>query len=256
MSLGAELSLAALLFLVMAMAVEMGYRMGFRVRPLHGNNQETLATSVEMVVTGLVSLLLGFSFASAGTRFFERQDVLVREVNAIETAYLRADLLEEPFRSEYRDQLRRYVKSRVPLFDSSTRQEFEERLRQSASIHPALWKAAVDGVKRSPQFDETVLIPLNELIDLHTTRLSLVDRHNPWPVVLVLLIGSLIALTTKGFVCGLQKRRHWMLSGGLALIMFLVLWLVHDLDYPRNGFIQTNQTLMMNLNDKLNNNSL
>ncbi|MBX3035249.1 MAG: hypothetical protein KF865_15130 [Bdellovibrionaceae bacterium] len=248
--------LAVVLLLTMLLSVEIGYRMGLRVRAKDGREHAVVVGSVETVVIGLVSLLLGFSFASAGTRFFERQDTMVREVNAIETAYLRADLLEEPFRSDYRNQLRAYVQSRLTLFESSSPEEFSEHLRQTEDIHPLLWTLAVEGVKRSPQFDETVLVPLNELIDLHTTRLSLVYRHNPLPVIAVLIIGSLVALLTKGFVCGLKRQRHWMLNGGLTLVMFFVLWLVIDLDYPRNGFIQNEQILMIDLNNKLNKLSL
>lgn len=253
---GIELLLAAGLLIIMTLAVEVGYRMGIHIQPKDGHNQEIVAGSVETVVIGLVSLLLGFSFASAGERFFERQDVLIREVNVLETTYLRADLLEEPFRIEYRRQLRAYAESRVALFESSNAAEFEERLRRSESIQPLIWKAAVDGVKKSPQFDKTVLPPLNELIDLNTIRLSLAYRHNPLSVVMVLIMGSLIALLTKGFVCGLRRHRHWMFTGGLTFVMFLVLWLVLDLDYPRNGFIQTKQTLMIDLSNKLNNNPI
>ena len=52
-------------------------------------------------------MLLAFSFAAAGARFLERQDLIVQEANAIGTAYLRADLLDEPYRSELRAALKR-----------------------------------------------------------------------------------------------------------------------------------------------------
>jgi hypothetical protein len=44
--------------------------------------------------------LIGFAFSGAASRFIERLDIIVKEANALGTAYLRADTIAEPQRGE------------------------------------------------------------------------------------------------------------------------------------------------------------
>ena len=62
---------------------------------------------------GLLAFLLAFTFGMAADRFENRRHALVDETNAIETGYLRAELLIEPHRSEVRKILREYVEERL-----------------------------------------------------------------------------------------------------------------------------------------------
>src|SRR4051794_670555 len=47
---------------------------------------------------GILALLMAFSFSMALDRYEERRHLVVQEANAIGTAYLRAQLLDEPYR--------------------------------------------------------------------------------------------------------------------------------------------------------------
>lgn len=67
---------------------------------------------------GLLALLLGFSFSIVASRFHERQQLIVREANAIGTAFLRADLLEEPSRDQLRTALKTYTSQRQELLSA------------------------------------------------------------------------------------------------------------------------------------------
>ena len=49
---------------------------------------------------GLLALLLAFSFSMALGRFEERRHLVIQEANAIGTAYLRTQLLDEPHRAQ------------------------------------------------------------------------------------------------------------------------------------------------------------
>ena len=61
----------------------------------------------------LVTFLIGFSFAGAGGRFIDRQDMIVKEANAIGTSWLRAVLLPEPQRGELQAALKQYAADRL-----------------------------------------------------------------------------------------------------------------------------------------------
>ena len=117
-------------------------------------------------------MLLAFSFAAAGARFVERQDLIVQEANAIGTAYLRADLLEESQASELRSALRRYTEHRVALSRHLRNVLSAADLEEVARLQARIWRAARAGVAARPGALVSVLPPVNELIDLHATRMA------------------------------------------------------------------------------------
>src|SRR6187401_1229528 len=110
-----DLSVAIGLLLLLLVSLEAGFRIGRRAAADSDAGAGAQIGAVQGAILGLLGLLLGFSFAAAGARFIERQDLIVSEANAIGTAYLRADLLEDPFRTELKGALKRYVEHRVEV---------------------------------------------------------------------------------------------------------------------------------------------
>lgn len=92
---------AATVLVLMLAFHELGFRAGRRLDDV----DEDYRKRVDMIrnaTLALVSFLIGFAFAGAGSRFIERQDMIVKEANAIGTARLRAVMLPEPQKSELR----------------------------------------------------------------------------------------------------------------------------------------------------------
>lgn len=239
-----ELLIALALISVMVLSTQAGYWWG---RHRNVPSDDLLLGTISGASLGLVALLLGFSFAMVGNRFVERQDLIVKEANALGTAFLRADLLESPYREAYRQTLRDYTASRIRLFQETVGDDFKAAQVASESLHPVMWKAAMEGVRKSPQFDKTVLPPLNEVIDLHTVHIMTMYRHLPLLVLCVLIACAMLALISLGYGCGLRNRRNFILTSGLGLLLAMVFWLVIDLDYPRAGILRINQSPMLDL---------
>ncbi len=239
-------STAGIVFGGMLASAELGYRAGRRMVREVSEDSSQVGT-IQGAILGLLALLLGFSFAAAAARFIERQDVIVQEANAIGTAYLRADLMDEPDRSEYRKLLRDYAVSRTQLFDAVEADEGVAARTVSESLHPQLWRTAVAGVRKLPRVDPTILPPLNEVIDLHTTRTTLMRRHLPVPVVVVLCVIAFVAIAAVGYGNGLRGRRHFIMTNTLAILIATVLWISIDLDFPRSGILQIDQRPMTEL---------
>lgn len=65
----------------------------------------------------LLPFVLAFTFNMASNRYNARKQPLLDEVNAIGTAYLRADLIAQPFRDQAKALLRRYVDPHVELVE-------------------------------------------------------------------------------------------------------------------------------------------
>ena len=91
-------------------------RFGRRWRSELDEVARTNLTTIEAAMLAAIGLLLAFSLNMAVTRFDQRRELLVGEVNAIGTAWLRSGLCPEPTRTRLRSELRTYAQSRAELF--------------------------------------------------------------------------------------------------------------------------------------------
>src|SRR4051812_34582058 len=92
--------IAAIVIVAMLISNEVGYRFARRCKEKGDSSFRSQFTTLEAAVLGIVGLLLGFSFSMVATRFDLRKQSLVRETNAIGTAYLRAEFLPPAQRAQ------------------------------------------------------------------------------------------------------------------------------------------------------------
>lgn len=234
-----EIAIAGGLLVLMWVSLEAGFRYGRRTLTRAPDaTSGTQLGAIQGATLGLLGLLLGFSFAGAATRFIERQDLIVQEANAIGTAYLRADVLDEPQRSELRQSLKHYV-ARVIAISSQFRPGLRLDWRtEIGQLHDRIWKAASSGVAAKPAAMLAVLEPVNEVIDLHSTRLAAGRKHLPPLVMGLLIFCSMVSVAEIGCGCGASNQRRLAMTGSLVLLITAALWITIDLDYPRMGLIQ------------------
>jgi hypothetical protein len=195
---------------------------------------------VQGAVLGLLGLLIGFSFSGAVTRFGARQDLIVREANAIETTALRADFLPVPQREALRDALRQYTRARLELVRADAI-ESRERLAQ---LQDRIWAITVQGVTARSEFAQPVLETTNEMFDLLAARNATASRHIPPAVVVVMIACATLASAMISYG---QARREAAAGKGrgsqvpavaLVVLFAAVLWLTLDLDFPQHGFVR------------------
>ncbi|MFN7021467.1 MAG: hypothetical protein ACK4WH_09090 [Phycisphaerales bacterium] len=242
-----EVGIAAALIIGLLLAIEVGFRHGRRGLKEGEARAAGQVGAVQGATLGLLGLLLGFSFAGAATRFIEKQDLIVKEANAIGTAYLRADIMPEPYATDLRAALKNYTEHRIEV---SSRLRFGLRpgdLEEVERLHARIWAAAAGAVLAAPGMSQAMLNPVNEVIDMHATRLATGRKHIP-SLVLGLLIGcSALALMAIGHGCGLANRRFAALTVPLALLIAVTLWTIIDLDYPRAGLMRLSEAPLMAL---------
>jgi hypothetical protein len=89
-------------------AHEIGFRLGSLTRSAHHPFDRQVGL-VRTSTAALVAFLIGFAFSGAASRFIDRQDIIVKEANALGTAYLRADTIAEPQRSDLKAALKEYT---------------------------------------------------------------------------------------------------------------------------------------------------
>jgi hypothetical protein len=221
--------------------VELGRRLGRRRVELLGEEALEGYGAVEGAVFALLGLLLAFTFSAAASRFDTRRDLIVREANAIGTAYLRLDLLPPPAQPQLRRLFAEYVDTRLAVYQRVHELRFpREELARQARQQREIWDEAVAGCRASdtPQTMLAVLPPINEMIDMTTTRTVAVRAHVPALVlgllVVLMLAGSLLA----GYGMAHVKNRSWPHMIAFAAILAITVYVILDYEFPRIGLIR------------------
>jgi hypothetical protein len=162
----------------------------------------------------------------------------VKEANALGTAYLRADTIAEPQRSELRAAIKEYTADRVTLLSREGRDQIDALLAKVSGLHERMWRAAINATQDNARLMTLVLPPINEIIDLHTTHLAMARRHLPIPIMAMLLGTAAISVGMIGFGNGRVGRRFSVLDAVYGVVLAAALWMTIDLDYPGIGLIR------------------
>ncbi|MBK7352613.1 MAG: hypothetical protein IPI97_08465 [Nitrosomonas sp.] len=91
------------------------YVVGIRWLP-ESENEHVSSGLLDAAIFGLLGLLIAFTFSGTALRFDERRELVVHETNAIETAYLRLNLLSTETQPELRTLLRQYLDARSEVY--------------------------------------------------------------------------------------------------------------------------------------------
>ena len=214
---------------------------GFWLGSLTRSADEPFDRQVALVRTStaaLVAFLIGFAFSGAASRFIDRLDIIVKEANALGTAYLRADTIAEPQRGELKAALKEYTADRVTLLSREGRDQIEPLLTKVSGLHTRMWRSAIKATQDNAPLMAVVLPPINEVIDLHSMHLAMARRHLPLPIMAMLLGTAAIGVGLLGFGNGRVGRRFSLLDSVYGIALVLALFMTIDMDYPGIGFIR------------------
>jgi hypothetical protein len=242
--------LGSILFVVLALALELGHRVAVRSRLHEDPNRKDQMATIRDGLFLLVSLLLGFTLALASPRYAERRGLLIEEAVSIGTTYLRASTLPQTYRERAQRLLREYADARLDLTNAgldSTR--FDETTNRSKRIQEELWRdaAAVSQIDRTA-VTALYLDSLNQTIDLHEKRVAALENRVPPSVWLLIISVSVIAVFTRGLTL---TSRFWVTLVLIPFTIAIVVALVADLDTPSSGLIRLDQRAMERLKGDL-----
>lgn len=227
-------------------AVELGYRVARFRQNRSLEEKESPVGGMVGATLGLLAFMLAFTFGLAGSRFEDRRQILLSEANAIGTTYLRAAMLPEPMNVEARNLLREYTDVRLEGVQPG---KFAQGVAKSEELHERLWSVAVAATEKD-RSDITGLFvqSLNEVIDLHATRLMAAVRSRvPAIIWIVLYLLAFIAMLMMGYHTRLTGSRRSLAVVALVLGFSSVLYLIADLDRPGQGMLRVNQQSMIDL---------
>jgi hypothetical protein len=177
-------------------AAALGTVIGRRLRARPDTRHEP-AGAVQAALLGLVGLVLAFGLTMAVGRYDNRRAIVVEEANAIGTTYLRAQLLDEPDRTDSLQLLRQYADQAVDLADQQPDSDgFDHAVRRMQSIQRDLWSTAGTAVRRDPDgsVPRLYIESLNQMIDSHTDRVTSLRNRVPSTVVVLQVLGGAVAV--------------------------------------------------------------
>ncbi len=234
-------------------AAEGGFRIGKYNISHREQTRKSQMNTIMGASLGLLAFFLAMTFNMAGSRFDVRKKLVVDEANAIETTYLRAKLLPEPFRTEFQDLLRKYVNVRAKI-QTVKMDTVRQIIVKSEELHNLLWLKTIDLIEKKPTPVVTVIFikSLNEVFDLHGKRMAagLFNRISP-SIFLTLYFVAFMSMGMMGYQAGLTGIRNLISGFALMLAFAAVLMLVTDLERPHQKIFEVSQELIMDLETKV-----
>jgi len=230
-----------MLLLGMLILIESGRRLGVKRRSKESDSERGSLGTVEGAVFAMFGLLMAFTFSGAALRFNEKRMLIAEESNAIETAYLRLDLVPEK-RAELQDLFRHYLDSRLEMYHRLPNlQAAALEGAKSKALQTQIWTDAVAATQLPSSHADAgkLLLPaLNNMIDITTVRFMALQLHPPGVIYWLLFTLGLICSLLVGYRMAVGDRRSWLHILGFTLITVIIVYVILDVEYPRAGLIR------------------
>jgi len=183
----------------------------------------------------LLSLITGFTFSMAVSRYDQRKDYEEQEANTIGTEYARLDVLPVADAVKVRAFLREYLNQRITYYSTTDADLLHQSRNKTSQLQSELWSAvaAPAAVQPSP-LSALVISGMNDV--LNSEGYTEAAWRNRVPLAAWTL---LICLAT--FCNLLLGYRAYGTTSILFLVLPIVLavsfFLIADIDSPRSGLI-------------------
>ena len=193
---------------------------------------------------GLLAFVLAFTFSIALDRFDTKRTLVGEEANAIGTTYRRADLYDEPDRTQMQQTLREYAHTRIAPAGTSDA-KIEQLARQSRALRERFWNEARVAILpvRDTERGSYLVEATNEMIEVGNRREVAGRSHVPARILDVTLVYLLICAGLLGYMRSRKGSGRQGSTVVLVLFVFVVM-LILDIDSPRNGTILVPQRAM------------
>lgn len=246
------LGIFAAMILLAMFAIESGFRLGKANRRKIQAEQLTPIATVVGAVLAMMAFVIALTFGEANSRFDSRKAALLEDVTAIQTAYLRANLLSEPHRTTVRSLLRDYVQARAGIVYAYGQPDTLRLVQQRAeSLQDMMWSHVEALAEEDDDGEFNVLFAraLNDVFSMHVKRVVLGAYYRiPKAMWLALILASGVAMFAVGFQFGIGGNRRVNTANlALALTFAMVMVLAFDLDRAGEGLVSVNQQPMIEL---------
>lgn len=219
------------------LAHEFGFRIGRAGPPRE--NEDSGKTLLVSSALALQAFLLAFTFEAAQVRFNLRQQLVVVEANAVSSAYLRFQLLDQPWRDALGRQMLQYAEVRARFARAVGSDEIAANSRETDALQDRIWPSIEGAVRANPGtvLNGPLVQSVTDMFDLAATRRAATETRIPITILRMMAIYAVIAAWILGF-SGAPTRRYGLISSVVLVLLALAFCLVLDLDRPSSGSVQ------------------
>jgi len=237
-------------FIVLLISERIGWVFFSKKRALDEDVRDDLSILRAATLT-LLSLLIGFTFSMAVSRYDQRRNYEEEEANAIGTEYVRADLLPVADAAKLRPLLRNYLDQRILFYIARDEQELRQINTRTTQLQKELWSAVQAPAAAEP--NPIIALAVSGMNDVLNTQgfaqAAWWNRIPPaaWALMVVLAIccNLLVGYGARSSSTGSN------LFVILPLVVSIAFMLIADIDSPRNGFIRANPQNLISLAESL-----
>lgn len=239
--------------LVSLLVFETGFRLGRWRKTRNPDEDEGASGTLVGAMLALLAFLLAVAMGIAADRFDARRGLVLEEATAINTAYLRAGYLPDPYRTEVRDLLQEYVPLHI-VPEGEREGEIVARVARSNEIQDELWVVTEEVADELDRSDIIALYveSVNDVITVATQRVTAgIYARVPDTILVFLLLLAFGSIGMVGFGAGQAGKRSIVSATIMIVALGATLTLVVDLDRPREGLLQVSQQPLINLERRM-----
>lgn len=229
---------------VLLVGLELGYRVGLARRKKLEDAEAGGGGVVLTSMFALLGLILAFTYGFTVSRYNQRTQAVIAEANALETAFLRAGLMQGADAASLQRAILDYARTRVISSQEwATRAGAMAILERSKEAQLLLWPLTERIVKSRPPgaIEASLVVAINEVIDWHTVRLARGVDRLPSSILWMLLLIAAASISVAGFNAGFSGFISRLRMSALTLVLAAVMLIIIDFDRPRRGSIRVTQ---------------
>jgi len=242
---------------LMIFFIEIGFRLGKRSLRNAKKAQTSQVRAIMGAGLGLLAFMLAFTFSTAQSHFELRVQSVAEEARIARNAFMQADLLAEPERTQAKQLLKDYIDLRSNMRNPSNlniSEALAELISLSEQIQKKLWTLAVNASRQNTadpsaeKSNDMFMTSVLALIDIHFTRVhSSIMNRIPLTIWITLYLMAALSMIIMGYQAGLTEKRSPVATVTLAVAFSAVILLITDLDRPVMRFFQVNRQLLVDL---------
>jgi hypothetical protein len=237
--------------LLIAIAIELGYRAGNTHTEFLKKTKEKLTSTNSAAILGMLGFVLVFAFGIVYSRYDSKKELVRLEANVIRDVWQRSDFLAEQDRFESEKLLLKYVDLRIDAVLSKDMDKLTSALKESNAIQRRLWDMAVVNARKDMNSDIGALYieSLNEMINYNAMRVSIgLMLRIPLFIWTILFLLVFLGMFSIGYQASITNsgRKNW-LTPVTILTFSLMILLIASLDRPQTGIISVSQEPLIQL---------
>jgi len=244
--------LPVLVFFLSFLVMWFSSMVGFKFRQRRSRIEEDVYHDLDLIVAAtltLLSLIVGFSFSMAISRYDLRKNYEEAEANAIGTEFIRADLLPAADGSKVRALLIEYLNERILFY--TNRDRLPEVDQKTAQLQAELWAAVHAPALAQPNPVIALAVSgMNDVLNSQGyTQAAWWNRIPPGAWCLMLAV-SLCANFLVGYDTRHPAKKHVRLIV-LPVVLCVAFFAIADIDSPRRGIIRVQPQNLISLAQSL-----